>query len=125
MPTSAKKRARSAARARTALPQKRRASSSQVLARRGMIIVGIAVAGSLLIALVATFSAPDPAGPGTQPSASDPKQLIRAATANPNDSDTVGNLADYYDQTGQYPQALVLYQRYLVLRPDDVKARVN
>lgn len=90
-----------------------------------MIILGIVVAGSLLVALIATFSSNGTVATGTQPSASDPNQLIRAATANPNDSDTVGNLADYYDKTGQYQQALVLYQRYLLLRPDDAKARVS
>ncbi|HEY7909660.1 MAG TPA: tetratricopeptide repeat protein, partial [Thermomicrobiales bacterium] len=34
-------------------------------------------------------------------------------------------LADYYNQTGQQPQALTLYQKYITLRPDDARARVT
>src|SRR5258708_6620955 len=105
MPTSAQKRPRSAPRPRPTLPQKRRASSSQVLARRGMVVLGIVVAASLVIAIVGSVSVSDNGTTATAPSPSDPNQLIRAATANPNDGDTVGNLADYYDQTGQYQQA--------------------
>jgi len=90
-----------------------------------MVVLGIVVAVSLVVAIVGSVSISDNGTTSTVPSQSDPNQLIRAATANPNDSDTVGNLADYYDKTGQYQQALVLYQRYLLLRPDDAKAHVS
>ena len=108
MPSPSQKRSRSANRARTTLPRKRRATANQVLARRGMIILGIVVAGSLVVALLSTTSSTTQ---GSTPTAalssqSDPSQLIRAVTANPNDSDSLGALADYYDQTGQTQQAL-------------------
>lgn len=126
MPSSAKKRARAASRARTTLPRKRRATSSQVLARRGMIALGIIVAASLIVALVGTVASNNGAStPVAAPSQSDPSELIRAATANPNNSDAVGALADYSYRTGQQQQALALYQRYLTLRPDDARARVS
>ena len=127
MPSSTRKRSRSANRARTTLPRKRRATANQVLARRGMIILGIVVAGSLVVALLSSTSSTTQ---GSTPTAalssqSDPSQLIRAVTANPNDSDSLGALADYYNQTGQQQQALTLYQKYVTLRPDDARARVT
>jgi tetratricopeptide (TPR) repeat protein len=127
VPSSGKKRARSANRARTTLPRKRRATANQVLARRGMIILGIVVAGSLVVALLSSTSS---TSQGSTPTAalssqSDPSQLIRAVTANPNDSDSLGALADYDNQTGQQQQALTLYQKYITLRPDDARARVT
>lgn len=126
MPSSTKRRARAASRARTTLPRKRRATASQVLARRGMIALGIVVAASLIVALVGTVASNNQgSAPVATPSRSDPNELIRAATANPNDGDTVGALADYFNNTGQYQLALVTYQRYLLLRPDDARAHVS
>jgi tetratricopeptide (TPR) repeat protein len=91
-----------------------------------MIILGIVVAGSLVVALLGTVSSTTQ---GSTPTASiaqsDPSQLIRAVTANPNDSDSLGALADYDNQTGQQQQALTLYQKYITLRPDDARARVT
>ncbi len=127
MPQSAKQRKRTAARARTALPRKRRTSSSQLLARRGMIVLGIVIVASLIIAIVGSFSTSNggSGAPAGTVSPGDPNQLIAAATKNPSDPNTIGDLADYYDKTGQYQQALFLYQRYLQLRPDDARARVS
>ncbi len=92
-----------------------------------MIVLGIVVAASLVVALLGTVST---TSQGSTPTAllssqSDPSQLIRAATANPNDSEAVGALADYYNQTGQQQQALTLYQNYVTLRPSDARARVT
>jgi len=125
MPSSTQRRKRAANRARTNLPQ-RRPTSSHRLVRRWLIIVGIVVAASLVFVLVGT-STPSTTGPlaPTTPSQTDPNQLIARATANPNDSDAVGALADYYDKTGQYQPALALYQRYIALRPDDARAHVS
>lgn len=126
MPSSAKKRTRAATRARTALPRKKRANTSHLLARRGMIALGIVVAASLVVALIGTVSSTTGTSTSVPVSSqSDPSQLIRAATANPNNSDAVGALADYSYQTGQQQQALTLYQRYVTLRPDDARARVS
>lgn len=126
MPKSAKKRTRTANRSRTQMPRKRRTTSRQLLARRGLIVLGIVVAASLVIAIVGTNSTTSTT-PATVSSSSqgDPNALIAAATRNPNDADTVGNLADYYFQTGQYPAAQTLYQKYLQLRPDDARARTT
>src|SRR5690242_20032210 len=116
MPSSARKRARAVSRARTTLPRRRRVTTSQVIARRGMILLGIVVAASLIVALVGTVASNNQGStPLSTPSRSDPNELIRAATANPTDSDTVGALADYYNNTGQYQLALVTFQRYLLL----------
>lgn len=126
MPSSTQRRRRAANRARTALPQRRRPTSSQRLARRGLVILGIVISLSLVVALVATFTATSTGTPApTTPSQTDPNQLIARATANPNDSGTVSDLADYYYKTGQYPQALALYQRYLLLRPENARAHVS
>jgi tetratricopeptide (TPR) repeat protein len=126
MPSSTQRRKRAANRARTTLPQRRRPTSSQRLARRGLVILGIVISLSLVVALVATFTSTSTGTPApTTPSQTDPNQLIARATANPDDSNAVGDLADYYDKTGQYPQALVLYQRYLLLQPDDARAHVS
>ncbi|GEM_PF-4851030 len=126
MPSSVQRRKRAANRTRASLPSRRRPTSSQRFARRGIIVLGIVVAASLIVALVGTFTASNSSTSApTTPSDTDPNQLIARATANPTDGDTVGNLADYYDKTGQYQQALVLYQRYLQLRPDDARAHVS
>ncbi len=126
MPSSTQRRKRAANRARTALPQRHRPTSSQRLARRGLVILGIVISLSLVVALVATFTATSTGTPApTTPSQSDPNQLIARVTANPDDSSAVGNLADYYYQTGQYPQALALYQRYLLLQPNDPRPHVS
>lgn len=91
-----------------------------------MIALGIVVAASLIVALVGTVASNNQGSTSVAtPSRSDPNELIRAATANPNDSDTVGALADYYNNTGQYQLALVSFQRYLLLRPDDARAHVS
>jgi len=125
MPSSTQRRKRAANRARTNLPQ-RRPTSRHRLVRRGIIIVGIVVAASLVFVLVGT-STPSTNGPSapTTPSQTDPNQLIARVAANPNDSGAVGALADYYYTTGQYQQALISYQRYLLLRPDDARAHVS
>lgn len=126
MPSSTQRRKRAANRARTALPQRRRPTANQRLARRGLVILGIVISLSLVVALVATFTTTSSGTPSpTTPSGTDPNQLIARATANPNDSGTVSDLADYYYKTGQYPQALILYQRYLLLQPDDARAHVS
>jgi Tfp pilus assembly protein PilF len=128
VPSSTRKRSRSANRARTTLPRKRRATANQLLARRGMIILGIVVAGSLVVALLGTVSSPSQGSTATTPpsSQSDPNQLIRAVTANPNDANAIGALADYYYHLGGQPQqALILYQKYVTLRPNDALARVT
>jgi tetratricopeptide (TPR) repeat protein len=91
-----------------------------------MIILGIVIAASLVVALVGTVTTTNSgttAGP--TPVSNDPSQLIRAATANPNDGDSIGALADYYNQTGQQQQALALYQKYVALRPSDARGRVT
>ena len=126
MPSSAERRRRAANRARTSLPRRRSPTAGQRTARRGLVILGIAISLALVIALVATFTSTS-TGPSlaTTPSGTDPNQLIARATANPNDATTVSNLADYYYQTGQYQQALVLYQRYLALQPNDAHAYVS
>jgi tetratricopeptide (TPR) repeat protein len=127
MSQNARRRARAASRARAQLPRHRRPNTSQKLARRGIIVLGIVVVASLLIAVVGTIGSSNGGGQQANPTlgASDPNRLIAAATANPNDGDTVGALADYYDKTGQYQQALSLYRRYIALRPDDARARVS
>lgn len=125
MPSSAERRRRAANRARTHLPQ-RRPTATHRLARRGLIILGIVIAGSLILALVGTFTVSQNGTVApTTPSRTDPSQLIARATANPNDANVVRDLADYYDQTGQYQQALLVYQRYLQLRPDDAQAHTS
>lgn len=125
MPSSAQRR-RAASRARTSLPRRRSPTSSQRLARRGLVVLGIGISLALVITLVATFSTTSTTTPlPTTPSGTDPNQLIPRATANPNDADAVGGLADYYYQTGQYQQALLLYQRYELLRPNDAHAYVS
>ena len=91
-----------------------------------MVVLGIVIAASLVVALVATYTTGSTNTAGTTvPAADDPNQLIAAATANPNNPDIVGNLANYFDQTGQYQNALVLYQQYLKIRPDDAGAHVS
>ena len=91
-----------------------------------MIVLGIVIAASLVVALVGTVTTTNSgATVGPTPASSDPSQLIRAATANPNDGDSIGALADYYNQTGQQQQALALYQKYVALRPSDARARVT
>lgn len=128
MPSSSKKRARSANRARTTLPRERRATANQVLARRGMIVLGIVVAAALVGALLSTTSSTTQGSTPTTPpsSQSDPSQLIRAVTANPNDSDSIRSLAEYYYRiAGDPQQALPLYQKYVTLQPNDVSARVT
>ncbi len=94
--------------------------------RRGIIILGIVVAASLVFVLVGT-STPSTTGTSapTTLSQTDPNQLIARATASPNDPEAVGALADYYDKTGQYQPAFALYQRYILLRPDDARAHVS
>lgn len=125
MPSSAERRRRAANRARTHLPQ-RRPTATHRLARQGLIILGIVIAGSLILALVGTFTVSQNGTVApTTPSRTDPSQLIARATANPNDANVVRDLADYYDQTGQYQQALLVYQRYLQLRPDDAQAHTS
>ena len=125
MPSSTQRR-RAANRTRTTLPQRRRPTANQRLARRGLVILGIAVSLSLVIALVATFTTSTTGIPApTTLSQTDPNQLIARATASPNDPEAVGALADYYDKTGQYQPALALYQRYVLLRPDDARAHVS
>ncbi len=126
MPSSAQRRKRAANRARTSLPQRRGPTANYRLARRGLIILGIVIAASLIFALVGTFTVSQNGTVApTTPSRTDPSQLIARATANPNDANVVRDLADYYDQTGQYQQALVTYQRYLQLRPDDAQAHTS
>lgn len=126
MPSSAQRRRRAANRARTSLPRRRSLTSRQRLANRGLVVLGIVISLALVITLVATFTSTSTGTPvPTTPSQTDPNQLIARATANPADSDTAGALADYYYQTGQYQQALVLYQRYLLLKPDDAHAHVS
>lgn len=126
MPSSAERRRRTANRARTSLPQRRRPTSNQRFARRGLIVLGILVAAALVVSLVGTITISTNGTPNpTTPSRTDPSQLIARATASPNDANVVRDLADYYDQTGQYQQALVVYQRYLQLRPDDAQAHTS
>jgi len=126
MPSSAERRKRAANRARTNLPQRRGPTASHRLARRGLIVLGIVIAGSLILALVGTFTmSQNGTIAPTTPSRTDPSQLIARATANPNDANVVRDLADYYDQTGQYQQALLVYQRYVQLRPDDAQAHTS
>lgn len=126
MPSSADRRKRAANRARTSLPTRRSPTASQRLTRRGLIILGIVIAAALVASLVGTItiSTNGTVAP-TTPSRTDPSQLIARATANPNDANVVRDLADYYDQTGQYQQALIAYQRYLQLRPDDAQAHTS
>jgi len=125
MPSATQRRKRAANRARTSLPR-RRSSSGHALARRGIVILGIVVAASLVLALAVTFTSTTTGPPTpTTPSRTDPNQLIARATANPTDSNAVGDLADYYDKTGQYQSALLLYQRYLTLQPDDAQAHAS
>ncbi|MDQ2787197.1 MAG: tetratricopeptide repeat protein [Chloroflexota bacterium] len=125
MPSSTQRR-RAANRARTTLPQRRRPTANQRRARRGLVVLGIAISLALVFALVATFTSTSTGTPAaTTPSQTDPNQLIARATANPNDADAAGALADYYYTTGQYQQALIAYQRYLLLRPDDARAHVS
>lgn len=124
MPSATQRRKR-AARVRASLPR-RRSSPGHVLTRRVMIVLGIIVAASLVFALAVTFTSA-PSGPPTPtiPSRTDPNQLIARVTANPTDSNAVGDLADYYDRTGQYQSALLLYQRYLELQPNDAQAHAS
>jgi tetratricopeptide (TPR) repeat protein len=46
-------------------------------------------------------------------------------TANPNDSDNIRALADYYNLNGQQQQAVILYRKYVALQPSDALARVT
>ena len=125
MPLSTQRRKRAANRARTNLPQ-RRPTTSHRLVRRGIIILGIVVAASLVFVLVGTSTPSTTGTPApTTLSQTDPNQLIARATASPNDPEAVGALADYYDKTGQYQPAFALYQRYILLRPDDARAHVS
>lgn len=121
-------RRRAAHRARARLPGRHsRARAQERARRRAIAILGVVVATALIVTLVATVSTP-PAPPTPVPRSADPndpQSLIAAATATPNDPDTVGALADYFDKTGQYDRALALYQQYLALRPDDARARVS
>lgn len=124
-------RRRAAARARTALPRRRRPSASETWARRGTVTVGVLVVASLVVGLVvangdlAPTRATERATAPPEQRRNDPNALIAAATRNPNDADTARALADYYDTTGQYAAALPVYTRYLHLRPDDARARVQ
>ncbi len=128
MPQNDRRRKQAAARARATLPRRRRSSSGEILARRVTVAIGVVVALSLVIALVGTYdgnrAAPAPtADRATSPN--DPNRLIAAATANPNDADSIGQLADYFGRTGQYQRALELYTRYGDLRPNDAQAHVS
>src|SRR5690349_10675078 len=121
MPKNTKQRARAANRARTQIY--RRSRSNRALQRRMLIGLGIFVVLAVVLGLIATSGgtvSPNPSTSATSPpSPDDPQGLVAAATAHPNDPDTVGALASYFDQTGQYDRALSLYQHYLQLRPDD------
>jgi len=126
MPSSTQRRRRAANRARTTLPRRSRPTANQRLARRGLVILGIVISLALVFALAATFTSTTTGIPApTTPSQTDPNQLIARVSANPNDSGAMGALADYYYTTGQYQQALISYQRYLLLRPDDARAHVS
>jgi len=129
--TRAAKQRRTAAanRARAALPHQRRPTAAETLARRGTVILGIVVVLSLIAAIASSYNTggiTNPLDPhATVDRRGDPNALIAAATANPQNADAVHNLADYYGRTGQYANALPLYQRYLQLRPDDAAAHVS
>jgi tetratricopeptide (TPR) repeat protein len=123
MPKSAKQRARAANRTRTQIY--RRSRSNRALQRRAMIVLGIFVVLALVITLVATVgNSTGPSAPTAASSAAGPPSLVAAATARPNDPDTVSALADYFDTTAQYDRLIALYQQYLAARPTDAQMRV-
>jgi tetratricopeptide (TPR) repeat protein len=123
MPKSARQRARAANRARTQIYHRSR--SSRATQRKAMVALGIFVALALIITLVATVGSSSPP-PVPTPAASDqgPQSLVAAATATPNDPDTVSALADYFDTTAQYDRLTALYQSYLKARPTDVAQHI-
>lgn len=127
MGKTARRRA-AANRARARLPyHTSRARARQKTRQRALVILCVVVATALVVTLVATVSSP-PAQPTPVRRSSDPndpQSLVAAATARPDDPQTVGALADYFDKTGQYDRALAMYQHYLQLRPDDARARVS
>lgn len=123
MPKSTKQRARAANRARTQIY--RRSRSNRALQRRAMIALGIFVVLALVITLVATVgSSTGPSAPTAASSDDGPQSLVAAATARPNDPNTVSALADYFDTTAQYDRLIALYQQYLAARPTDAQMRV-
>lgn len=124
------RRTPAADRARVALPRQRRPTAAETLARRGTVILGIVVVLSLIAAIASSYNTGGITIPLSGPRATvdrrgDPNALIAAATANPQDADAVHALADYYGRTGQYANALPLYQRYLQIRPEDASAHVS
>jgi len=126
-----RRRAAAVARARTALPRRRRAPASETWARRGAVAVGVLVVASLVVGLIVANGDLTPAQATNRATAppeqrrNDPNALIAAATRNPDDADTVRDLADSLDRSGQFAAALPLYERYVRLRPDDARARLQ
>lgn len=135
MPQATRRRTQAANRARAALPRRRRPTAGETWARRGTVMIGVLVVVSLVVGLVVAngdlVPTGDAAGASSRATArpdqrrNDPNALIAAATRTPGDAETIGALADYYDQTGQFAAALPLYLRYLQLRPDDARVRVQ
>jgi tetratricopeptide (TPR) repeat protein len=123
MSQRARQRARAANRARTQVY--RRSRSSRALQRRLIVGLGVFVVVALVVTLVATVgSSPTTTVRTTAASDTGPRSLILAATAQPNNPDTVAALADYFDTTAQYDRLIALYQQYLLARPADAKTHI-
>lgn len=98
-----------------------------MLARRGTVIIAVVVIASLVIVAVASYGSSGNVAPAPtlRAAQTDPNRLIAAATANPNDAETIQQLADYFGRTGQYQRALDLYTHLVELRPNDATAHVS
>ncbi len=123
-PTSSRQAAARAG-SRTVSPPKRQGSRAQAI----FAILGLLVIFSMIFGLVAVSFDGLPFGDDEDPFAQDPtSNLVPTYEArlrdNPTDVNTMLVLANVLQNRGEYPEAIVWYQKAVDLKPDNIDARL-
>jgi cytochrome c-type biogenesis protein CcmH/NrfG len=91
-----------------------------------LVVVFSMVAGVVATAVVDELTSSGTSDPATMPTSDDLEDSLRQQVEeNPDDPQTIANLANILSNKGEFAEAITLYERALAMRPDEVSWRLD